>query len=257
MRDLCVAFINRSIDDPATREAVTPRYPWGCKRPVLASTFYDALNRPNVQLVPHEVTRVTPTGLVDATGTERRADVLILSTGSSPPGSWRHRGQRARRARYPRRVAGTAQRVPGHHRGGLPELLHPLRAEHQRGVISPSWNGRPRSPRTPSAAWSGARCCGERCLRRTVRSIDTRRKRSAGGGLDRPPARHGPPRRWTPAPQLLPRPRAAERHPVAGNAPWATRWRPACWRGSPAGPRLTQLPGSRDVAPLDGGAQCC
>jgi len=43
MRDLCVAFINRSIDDPATREAVTPRYPWGCKRPVLASTFYDAL----------------------------------------------------------------------------------------------------------------------------------------------------------------------------------------------------------------------
>jgi cyclohexanone monooxygenase len=30
------------------------------------------------------VTRVTPTGLVDATGTERRADVLILSTGFQP-----------------------------------------------------------------------------------------------------------------------------------------------------------------------------
>jgi cyclohexanone monooxygenase len=84
MREACVAFINRAIDDPATREAVTPRYPWGCKRPVLASTFYQALNRPNVELVPHEVTRVTPTGLVDATGTERPADVLILSTGFQP-----------------------------------------------------------------------------------------------------------------------------------------------------------------------------
>jgi cation diffusion facilitator CzcD-associated flavoprotein CzcO len=68
-----VAFINQSIDDPATREAVTPQYPWGCKRVVRASNFYEALNRPNVELVPHEVTQVTPTGIVDATGTERHA----------------------------------------------------------------------------------------------------------------------------------------------------------------------------------------
>jgi cation diffusion facilitator CzcD-associated flavoprotein CzcO len=84
LREACLAFIDRSIDDPAVREAVTPRYPWGCKRVVLASTFYDTLNRPNVELVPHEVTRVTPTGLVDATGAERRVDVLILSTGFQP-----------------------------------------------------------------------------------------------------------------------------------------------------------------------------
>ncbi len=84
LREACLAFIGRSIHDPATREAVTPRHPWGCKRVVLASTFYDALNRPNVELVPHEVTRVTPAGLVDATGTERAADVLILSTGFQP-----------------------------------------------------------------------------------------------------------------------------------------------------------------------------
>jgi cation diffusion facilitator CzcD-associated flavoprotein CzcO len=79
-----VAFINQSIDDPATRAAVTPQYPWGCKRVVRASNFYEALNRPNVELVPHEVTRVTPTGIVDATGAERQADVLILSTGFQP-----------------------------------------------------------------------------------------------------------------------------------------------------------------------------
>ena len=84
LREACLAFIGRSIHDPATREAVTPRYPWGCKRVVLASTFYDALNRPNVELVPHAVTRVTPAGLVDATGAERQVDVLILSTGFQP-----------------------------------------------------------------------------------------------------------------------------------------------------------------------------
>jgi cyclohexanone monooxygenase len=41
-------------------------------------------NRPNVELVPHEVTRVTPAGLVNATGAERQVDMLILSTGSQP-----------------------------------------------------------------------------------------------------------------------------------------------------------------------------
>lgn len=84
MRKLCLDFIERSIDDPEVRKAVTPTYPWGCKRPVLASTFYETLNRDNVELVPHAVTRVTPTGLVDATGTERQVDVIILSTGFQP-----------------------------------------------------------------------------------------------------------------------------------------------------------------------------
>lgn len=84
MREICKRFIAESIQDPATRAAVTPDYPWGCKRPVLSSTFYPALNRDNVELVPHAVTRVTPTGVVDATGAEREVDVLILSTGFQP-----------------------------------------------------------------------------------------------------------------------------------------------------------------------------
>jgi len=84
MRELCLRFIAETIDDPATRAAVTPDYPWGCKRPVLSSTFYPSLNRDNVELVPHAVTRVTPTGVVDATGKERDIDVLILSTGFQP-----------------------------------------------------------------------------------------------------------------------------------------------------------------------------
>jgi len=80
----CLAFIRSAIADEAVRNSVTPDYPWGCKRVILASTYYPALDRPNVELVPHAVTRVTPSGVVDDTGTERQVDVLILSTGFQP-----------------------------------------------------------------------------------------------------------------------------------------------------------------------------
>jgi cation diffusion facilitator CzcD-associated flavoprotein CzcO len=84
MRRLCERFIAGTVESPATRAAVTPQYPWGCKRPVLSSTFYPTLNRDNVELVPQAVARVTPTGVVDATGTHRDIDVLVLSTGFQP-----------------------------------------------------------------------------------------------------------------------------------------------------------------------------
>ncbi|MDW5324171.1 NAD(P)/FAD-dependent oxidoreductase [Plantactinospora sp. KLBMP9567] len=84
MREACERFIADAVQDPATRAAVTPDYPWGCKRPVISSTFYPSLNRDNVELVPHAVSRVTPTGVVDSTGTARDIDVLILGTGFQP-----------------------------------------------------------------------------------------------------------------------------------------------------------------------------
>ncbi|MBW0115099.1 flavin-containing monooxygenase [Pseudonocardia abyssalis] len=84
MRGRCTDYIRRTVHDPATREAVTPDYPWGCKRPVLASTFYEALNLPHVDLVPHPVTSVTGDGLVDDRGVHHDVDVLVLSTGFQP-----------------------------------------------------------------------------------------------------------------------------------------------------------------------------
>lgn len=80
----CLAFIQSAIADESVRANVTPRYPWGCKRVVLASTYYPALSRDNVELVPHAVTAVTGSGVVDDTGTEREVDVLVLSTGFQP-----------------------------------------------------------------------------------------------------------------------------------------------------------------------------
>jgi cation diffusion facilitator CzcD-associated flavoprotein CzcO len=74
-------FIASEIESPEVRAAVTPAYPIGCKRIILASTYYAALNRPNVTLVPDGVERVTRDGIVAADGAERQVDAIVLATG--------------------------------------------------------------------------------------------------------------------------------------------------------------------------------
>ena len=54
------------------------------KRPIFASTFYPALKKPNVELVPKAVASVTPTGIVDADGVEHDVDVIVMATGFQP-----------------------------------------------------------------------------------------------------------------------------------------------------------------------------
>jgi cation diffusion facilitator CzcD-associated flavoprotein CzcO len=78
----CRDYIAREFADrPDLRAAVTPTYPYPGKRPIFHSTFYATLKRDNVELVPRAVTRVTRTGIVDADGVEREADVLVIATG--------------------------------------------------------------------------------------------------------------------------------------------------------------------------------
>jgi cation diffusion facilitator CzcD-associated flavoprotein CzcO len=82
---MCRGYIDKVFADrPDLKEAVTPTYPYWGKRVIFATTFYPALKRENVQLVPRAVERVTPTGVVDADGVEHDADVLVLATGFQP-----------------------------------------------------------------------------------------------------------------------------------------------------------------------------
>jgi cation diffusion facilitator CzcD-associated flavoprotein CzcO len=75
-------FIRESFADrPDLIPLVTPTYPFLGKRPVFSNDFYPALKRDNVTLVPHAVERVTPTGVVDASGTEHAVDIIVLATG--------------------------------------------------------------------------------------------------------------------------------------------------------------------------------
>jgi cation diffusion facilitator CzcD-associated flavoprotein CzcO len=82
---LCRRYIDKEFADrPDLREAVTPNYPFWGKRLIFATTYYPALKRDNVELIPHAVERVTESGVVDVLGVERPVDVLVLATGFQP-----------------------------------------------------------------------------------------------------------------------------------------------------------------------------
>jgi cation diffusion facilitator CzcD-associated flavoprotein CzcO len=69
------------VTDPALRARLTPDYTIGCKRILLSSDYYPALQRPNVSLVTDPITEITEAGLTTADGQEHKADVIIYATG--------------------------------------------------------------------------------------------------------------------------------------------------------------------------------
>lgn len=74
-------FIDRSIDDPAVREALLPDSKYGCKRGLVSDDFYPTLNRDNVELIASGLKEVTSKGIVTANGRNVDVDVIIYCTG--------------------------------------------------------------------------------------------------------------------------------------------------------------------------------
>jgi cation diffusion facilitator CzcD-associated flavoprotein CzcO len=60
---------------------LTPDFPFGCKRSLVCSDFYNALLRDDVELVTQPVDRVTAGSLVTTDGQERPVDAIVLATG--------------------------------------------------------------------------------------------------------------------------------------------------------------------------------
>jgi cation diffusion facilitator CzcD-associated flavoprotein CzcO/acetyl esterase/lipase len=73
--------LEEQLSDPPLRRAFTPRDVIGCKRVLVSSDYYATFERPNVKLIPQGVRELTPTGIIAEDGTERIADVVVLSTG--------------------------------------------------------------------------------------------------------------------------------------------------------------------------------
>lgn len=73
--------VARHIADPVLRKAVTPNYRMGCKRILLSDDYYQALVRPNVNVVTERITAILPQAVVTADGLERPIDALIFGTG--------------------------------------------------------------------------------------------------------------------------------------------------------------------------------
>jgi cation diffusion facilitator CzcD-associated flavoprotein CzcO len=80
--EFCRRMIAKAFADrPDLAAAVTPSYPYPGKRPIFHSTYYQALKRDNVELVPKAVASVTESAIVDVDGTAHEADVLVMATG--------------------------------------------------------------------------------------------------------------------------------------------------------------------------------
>ena len=67
--------------DEALRDALTPRYPFRCKRVLLGEKYYAALQCPHVDLVTDPIERVTATSVVTAGGQVVDVDAIVLATG--------------------------------------------------------------------------------------------------------------------------------------------------------------------------------
>ncbi|MCX7864229.1 MAG: NAD(P)/FAD-dependent oxidoreductase [Novosphingobium sp.] len=67
---------------PDLLEKLLPKYPPFVKRPTVShGNFFEAVKRPNVEIVTDSITRLTERGIVDASGTERAFDIIIYATG--------------------------------------------------------------------------------------------------------------------------------------------------------------------------------
>ncbi|MBX9639004.1 MAG: NAD(P)/FAD-dependent oxidoreductase [Mycobacteriaceae bacterium] len=75
------SFLERTVPDEGLRRALTPNYPFRCKRVLLGDDFYRALQRDNVTLVTDPVERLTKTSVVTAGGATVEVDVVVLATG--------------------------------------------------------------------------------------------------------------------------------------------------------------------------------
>jgi cation diffusion facilitator CzcD-associated flavoprotein CzcO len=73
--------LESQVHDPELRARLTPDYTIGCKRILLSSDYYPALQRPNVDLVTDKITEIVPSGVVTADGTVREVDVIVYATG--------------------------------------------------------------------------------------------------------------------------------------------------------------------------------
>jgi cation diffusion facilitator CzcD-associated flavoprotein CzcO len=77
-------LLEAKVKDPELRRKLTPNYPMGCKRQLVSDEWFDALARPNVEVVDNPIERIEPEGVRTRDGAFRRVDAIIYGTGFTP-----------------------------------------------------------------------------------------------------------------------------------------------------------------------------
>ena len=79
IEDTCRANLENSVRDPELREKLRPDYRAACKRLVISEDFYEAIQRPNAELVTEGIERIEKNGIRTRDG---RIHELFLAEGS-------------------------------------------------------------------------------------------------------------------------------------------------------------------------------
>ncbi|MGB1222423.1 MAG: flavin-containing monooxygenase, partial [Alcanivoracaceae bacterium] len=73
--------IRLAVKDRWLRRQLTPNYRIGCKRVLMSSDYYPALQKENCKLVTWPIDRITEGGIRTAEGVEHRFDAIVCATG--------------------------------------------------------------------------------------------------------------------------------------------------------------------------------
>jgi cation diffusion facilitator CzcD-associated flavoprotein CzcO len=81
IEDACRANLEQKVRDPVLREKLRPNYKAACKRLVMSCNFYDAIQKPNAEVVTAGIEGVEQDGVRTRDGRLHELDVLVLATG--------------------------------------------------------------------------------------------------------------------------------------------------------------------------------
>lgn len=81
---LCRAFLESQVESPELREKLMPKDPFGCKRILVLDNWLSMFNQKNVELITEKPIQITKNGIISEDGKERKVDVILNGTGTSP-----------------------------------------------------------------------------------------------------------------------------------------------------------------------------
>ena len=73
--------LRRAVKDENLRKKLTPTWDLGCKRVLITSDWYPAIQKPNVEVVTNRIREIKANSIVTHDGDEYPVDIIIWSTG--------------------------------------------------------------------------------------------------------------------------------------------------------------------------------
>lgn len=118
------AHLRATVKDPWLRRQLTPDFTPGCKRMLVSSDYYPALQRDNCKLIDWPIARMSPAGIRTSDGVEHHLDAVVFATGydvhlAGPPFSVTGLGGRSLAAEW----TGGAQAFKSIQAHGYPNLF--------------------------------------------------------------------------------------------------------------------------------------